>query len=99
MGIPRSYEHEGPGPRAPSWSPGSPAPQIPELPPELRLPAGAGEILLRLEFIWLHASAETIGRDIQEGRRLLGRASSGERDLAARYVSALERLERWLRDF
>ena len=78
---------------------GSPPHVIPpELPPELLLPEGAGESLMRLEEIWLQATPDTIGGDLESARGLAGSIQGEDAEIAQRYVTALIRLEHWLRD-
>jgi hypothetical protein len=71
----------------------------PHLPLELELPADSGETLQLLKGLWLRATAESIGRDVQLAKELAASAPAPESELAHRYVIAIARLERWLRDF
>ena len=75
-------------------------PQVipPVLPPELLLPEGANEPLMRLEAIWRQATPDTIGGDLEAARRLAETIESEDAEVARRYVTALIRLEHWLRD-
>jgi len=68
------------------------------LPLELQLPDGSGEILKLLERLWLHATPDSVGRDLQIARELAATAPPRDIELAQRYVIAIGRLERWLRD-
>ena len=70
----------------------------PRLPVELELPEGSGEALHLLKALWLRATPDSIGRDVQTARELAATAPPRERDLAQRYLIAIGRLERWLRD-
>lgn len=70
----------------------------PQLPNDLRLPEGAGEVLLLLERLWLASTPESITLDVDRARRLAAEAVPEDADLAARFVAWFERLERWLRD-
>ena len=70
----------------------------PELPPELLLPEGADELLARLEAIWLQATPDTIRGDLKSARRVAGAIRGEDAEVAQRYVTALVRLEHWLRD-
>ena len=90
-----------PVPVNPRWAQGEGRPPDlipPELPPELLLPEGADEVLRRLEAIWLHATPDTIGRDLESARRLAGGTQGEDAEVAQRYVTALSRLEHWLHD-
>jgi hypothetical protein len=71
----------------------------PRLPLELELPDDSGETLQLLKALWLRATADSIGRDVQLARELAASAPARETELAQRYVIAIARLERWLRDF
>ena len=70
----------------------------PRVPIELELPDGAGEALQHLKRLWLRATPDSIGRDLQLARELAATVSLPETELAQRYLIALGRLERWLRD-
>jgi hypothetical protein len=70
----------------------------PHVPNELELPDGAGEALQHLKRIWLRASPDSIGRDLELARELAASVPPSETELAQRYVIAIGRLERWLRD-
>ena len=70
----------------------------PRLPLEFAVPPEAGEVIRRLEEIWLHASPDAIGSDLEEARRLASQVEPAEAELAQRFVAVLARLERWLRD-
>ena len=90
-----------PGPANPrrDQRPDSPPHVIPpELPPELLLPEGADELLERLEAIWLQATPDTIGGAVELARRVAGAIEGEDAEVAQRYVTALIRLEHWLRD-
>jgi hypothetical protein len=70
----------------------------PHLPLELELPEGSGEVLELLKALWLRATPDSIGRDLQIAHELAATAPPGDAVLAQRYVVAIGRLERWLRD-
>ena len=70
----------------------------PRLPRELEPPEGSGEVLHLLKGVWLRATPDSIGRDVQTARQLAAAASPEDTELAQRYVIALGLLERWLRD-
>jgi len=70
----------------------------PQLPLELELPDGSGEVLELLKGLWVRATPESIGRDVQIARELAATAPPSDAALAQRYVVAIGRLERWLRD-
>jgi hypothetical protein len=71
----------------------------PHLPLELELPEDCGETLQLLKRLWMRATPDTIGRDVQLARELAAGVPAPESELAQRYVIAIARLERWLRDF
>jgi hypothetical protein len=71
----------------------------PHLPLELELPDGSGEVLELLKGLWLRATPDSIGRDVQIARDLAASAPARDAALAERYVAAIGRLEHWLRDF
>jgi hypothetical protein len=75
-----------------------PEPLPPRLPLDLAVPAGAGEVIHRLADIWIHATPDQIGSDLETARRLAAEAEPRDVELAQRYVAELSRLERWLRD-
>jgi hypothetical protein len=70
----------------------------PRVPNELELPDGAGEALQHLKRIWLRATPDSIGGDLELARELAASVPPPEIELAQRYVIAIGRLERWLRD-
>jgi hypothetical protein len=70
----------------------------PHLPLELELPDGSGEALELLKRLWLRATPDSIGRDVQLARELAASAAPRDVELAQRYAVAIGRLERWLRD-
>ena len=56
-------------------------------------------LMEELRRLWVAATAETIVRDIEHARKLAANASRSRRSEADAFVGALQRLERWLRDF
>ncbi len=94
--LPGSQDGSNPGRVQGAYSPPHIIP--PELPPELLLPEGADELLVRLEAIWLQATPDTIGGDLELARRVAGAVRGEDAEVAQRYVTALIRLEHWLRD-
>jgi len=48
--------------------------------------------------VWTHTTPESVGRDVETARKLAAQADPHDSQLAQRYVTALSRLERWLRD-
>jgi len=53
-----------------------------------------------LRRIWVAATPDSIGGDLERARGLVEALPEGdEREAARRFLEALERLERWLRDY
>lgn len=59
--------------------------------------AGAG-VLEELRGLWVMSDGDTIDEALARARHLVRAAPAWERDRAAQYLDALQRLERWLRD-
>ena len=90
-----------PGPADPRGAQRPDSPPLfipPELLPELLLPEGADGLLVRLEAIWLQATPDSIGGDVELARRVAGAIEGEDAEVAQRYLTALIRLEHWLRD-
>lgn len=64
---------------------------------EGRQVAGAG-VLEELRDLWVTSDGDTISDALERARNLVRAAPVYERDRAAQYLDALQRLERWLRD-
>lgn len=64
---------------------------------ESRRVAGAG-VLEELRGLWVMSDGDTIDDALERARHLVRSAPVNERDRAAQYLDALQRLERWLRD-
>jgi hypothetical protein len=58
-----------------------------------------GGVIEQLRQLWVMSNEETIGSDLRRARLLAGTVPKCEREAAEEFVVALERLERWLRDF
>jgi hypothetical protein len=59
----------------------------------------AGDVVEQLRRLWVMTNEESIGADIVRARALAESAPSPRRAEADEFVLALQRLERWLRDF
>ena len=56
------------------------------------------DVVSRLREIWLEATPDTIGRDLERAHVLARSAAPSDRERASRYLEAIQKLERWLHD-
>jgi hypothetical protein len=56
------------------------------------------DVLARLREIWLEATPDSIGGDLERAHVLVRSAAPAERERAGRYLEAIQKLERWLHD-
>lgn len=60
--------------------------------------APTSDVISRLREIWLEATPDSIGGDLERAHVLARLAGPTDRERAKRYLEAIQRLERWLHD-